>query len=204
MSARRIGFAGVEETKINSSPVQRIWLPGITPEKIHFRPGDGKTGIRNMTIANDEKWIDKETSGLSEATMDIDLTISADTVRLFAQKARAVASSIQDTFEDGHEGDVEFDADTLEESHSHDGLAEEESEDLSDEELRELIEDLNVDEAANLVAITWIGRGDFEAEDFDQAVTEAKDRAVGSTAKYLLGMPLLADYLEAGLDALDL
>ncbi|MEM5585320.1 MULTISPECIES: DUF3775 domain-containing protein [unclassified Roseibium] len=136
--------------------------------------------------------------------MDIDLTLSADTIRLLAQKARAVASSIEDTFEDGHEGDVEFDADTLEEGHNHDGLAEEENDDLSDEELRELIEDLNVDEASELVAITWIGRGDFDAEDFGQAVEQARERAVGSTAKYLLGMPLLPDHLEAGLDALDL
>lgn len=111
---------------------------------------------------------------------------------------------MKDTFEDGHDGDVEFDADTLEEGHNHDGLAEEESDDLSNTELRELIEDLNVDEAAELVAVTWIGRGDFEAEDFDQVVEEARERAVGSTAKYLLGIPLLADYLEAGLDALDL
>jgi len=136
--------------------------------------------------------------------MDINLALSAETIRLLAQKARAVASSLQDSFEDGHEGEVEFDADSLEEGHNHDGLAEEENDDLSDEELRELIEDLNVDEAADLVAITWIGRGDFEAEDFDQAVNEARDRAVGPTAKYLLGMPLLADHLEAGLDALDL
>ncbi|ASP36815.1 DUF3775 domain-containing protein [Labrenzia sp. VG12] len=136
--------------------------------------------------------------------MDINLTLSADTIRMFAQKARAAASSLEDSFEDGHEGDVEFDADTLEEGHNHDGLAEEENDDLSDEELRELIEDLNVDEAAELVAITWIGRGDFDAEDFDQVVDEARERAVGSTAKYLLGMPLLADYMEAGLDALDL
>ncbi|MBO6509552.1 MAG: DUF3775 domain-containing protein [Roseibium sp.] len=157
-----------------------------------------------MTIAIDEKWIDKEKTGLSEAAMDIDLSLSADTMRMYAQKARAASTSMQDAFEDGREGDVEFDEDTLEQSHGHDGLAEEESEDLSDEELRELIEDLNVDESAELVAITWIGRGDFDAEDFKQAVEEAKDRAVGSTAKYLLGIPLFADYLEAGLDALDL
>jgi hypothetical protein len=157
-----------------------------------------------MTIANEEKWIDKEKTGLSEAAMDINLTLSTDTIRMFVQKARAAASAMKDTFEDGHDGDVEFDADTLEEGHNHDGLAEEESEDLSNEELRELIEDLNVDEAAELVAITWIGRSDFEAEDFDQAVEEARERAVGSTAKYLLGMPLFADYLEAGLDALDI
>ncbi|PVB59770.1 DUF3775 domain-containing protein [Labrenzia sp. 011] len=136
--------------------------------------------------------------------MDIDLNLSAETIRLLAQKARAVSSSLEDTFEDGHEGDVEFDADSLEQSHGHDGLAEEENDDLSDEELRELIEDLNVDEAAELVAITWVGRGDFDAEDFGQALQEARERAEGPTAKYLLGMPLLADHLEAGLDALDL
>ncbi|WP_428523804.1 DUF3775 domain-containing protein [Roseibium sp.] len=156
-----------------------------------------------MAIANGQKWIDKEGSS-SEAAMDIDLSLSADTVRMLAQKARAVAETSSDTFEDGHEGDVEFDADTLEEAHGHDGLAEEESDNLSNEELRELLEDLNVDEAAELVAITWIGRGDFEAEDFAQAVQEAKDRAVGSTASYLLGMPMLADHLEAGLDSLSL
>lgn len=136
--------------------------------------------------------------------MSVDLTLSADTIRMFAQKARAVATSMADTFEDGHESNVEFDSATLTEAHGHDGLAEEESEDLSDEELRELIDDLNVDQAAELVAITWIGRGDFELEDFTQAVQEARDRAVGSTSGYLLGMPMFADYLEAGLDALQL
>ncbi len=157
-----------------------------------------------MTIANDASWADKDRRGLSEAAMDVDLSISADTIRVLAQKARSVASTLQDAFEDGHEGDVEFDADTLEEGHNHDGLAEEAHDDLSDEELRELIEDLNVDEAAELVAITWIGRGDFDADDFETAVQEARERAVGSTATYLLGMPMLADLLEAGLDALDL
>lgn len=136
--------------------------------------------------------------------MDVDLSVSPDTIRLLIQKARAVSAHLEDTFEDGHEGEVEFDADTLADSHSHDGLAEEENDDLSNEELHELIDDLNVDEAAELVAIAWIGRGDFEANDFQQAVGDARERALGSTADYLLGMPLLADYLEAGLDALEL
>lgn len=136
--------------------------------------------------------------------MSVNLTISAETVRMLIQKARAAASSISDTFEDGHEGDVEFDQDSLEKSHHHDGLAEEENDDLSSEEIRELLEDLNVDEAAELVAISWIGRGDYEAEDFAQATLQARERAVGSTSEYLLGMSLLPDYLEAGLDALQI
>ncbi|MCA1300663.1 DUF3775 domain-containing protein [Stappia indica] len=135
--------------------------------------------------------------------MPVDLSLSPDTMRMFVQKARAAASIDNDGFEDGRDHEVEFDVDTLEDSHAHDGLAEEESEDLSGEELRELIEDLNVDEAAELVAIVWIGRGDFEQSDFEQAVEQARERAVGSTATYLIGMPLFADHLEAGLDALD-
>lgn len=136
--------------------------------------------------------------------MAVDLVLNPDTVRMFVQKARAVNASLYDSFEDGHEGEVEFDAESLTAGHHHEGLAEEENDDLTEEELRELIDDLNVDEAAELVAIAWIGRGDYEPAEFSACVDEARSRAVGSTSKYLAGMPLLADYLEAGLDALDL
>uniref|UniRef100_UPI003BAB0223 DUF3775 domain-containing protein n=1 Tax=Stappia sp. TaxID=1870903 RepID=UPI003BAB0223 len=136
--------------------------------------------------------------------MATDLNLSPDTIRMLIQKARAASGAVEDGFEDGRDHEVEFDADMLEDTHAHDGLAEEEVEDLSSEELRELIDDLNVDEAAELVALLWVGRGDYDAADFPQAVEDARERAVGSTAKYLTGMPLLADHLEAGLDALEL
>ncbi|NRG17695.1 DUF3775 domain-containing protein [Rhizobiales bacterium] len=136
--------------------------------------------------------------------MAVDLSISPETVRMLINKARGAYSGVDESLEDGHDGEIEFDSDSLSDTHAHDGLAEEESEDLSEEELRELIEDLNVDEAAELVAICWVGRGDYDSGDFEQAIEDARERAVGPTAKYLLGMPLLADYLEAGLDTLDL
>ena len=136
--------------------------------------------------------------------MAADLSINPATIRMLVQKARSANAATQDTFEDGHEDNIEFDAATLTEGHHHEGLAEEESEDLSEEELTELIDDFNVDEAAELVAIAWIGRGDYDAGDFLDTVEEARNRAFGPTSKYLLGMPMLADYLEAGLDALEL
>ncbi len=68
-------------------------------------------------------------------------------------------------------------------------------------ELVEFIKDLDVDEAAALVALAWIGRGDFEAEEWRAAVAEANARAEGPTWKYLLGMALLPDYLEEALSA---
>ncbi len=54
----------------------------------------------------------------------------------------------------------------------------------------------------NLVALAWVGRGTFEAEEFGEAVETARDEQTGSTASYLLGLPLLADYLEEGLEKL--
>lgn len=123
---------------------------------------------------------------------------------MIAQKARALSTSIPDTYEDGHEGDMNFNPVSLKLNRSAEGLAEEENDDLLDDELRELIADLNVDEAAELVAITWIGRGDFDPADFDQAVIEAKERATNSTATYLLGLPHLPDHLENGLNELQL
>ena len=66
----------------------------------------------------------------------------------------------------------------------------------------EFIEALSDDEQAELVALTWLGREDYTPDEWDQAVADAVDRHTGSTAEYLLGMPLLPDYLENGLSLL--
>ena len=69
-------------------------------------------------------------------------------------------------------------------------------------ELRNYISDMNGDEQASLVAVMWIGRETFEAEELAEAVMTAKQEAISPTETYLVGVPLLADYLEAGLEAL--
>ncbi len=68
-------------------------------------------------------------------------------------------------------------------------------------EFVEFIRDLDVDESAALVALAWIGRGDFEADDWTSAVAAAGERHEGPTWKYLLGMPLLPDHLQDALSA---
>ena len=67
---------------------------------------------------------------------------------------------------------------------------------------RRFIDGLNYDEQANLVALAWIGRGTFEKEELDEAVETARAERINATANYLLGIPLLADYLEEGLEKL--
>lgn len=69
-------------------------------------------------------------------------------------------------------------------------------------ELRGFIDNLNEDEQASLVAVMWIGRDSFDAEDLEEAKTTARQEATTPTADYLLGSPHLADHLENGLDAL--
>lgn len=73
---------------------------------------------------------------------------------------------------------------------------------LAEAELRAFIEGLNDDEQAHLVALAWVGRGAFEAEDYAEAVDTAFAEKSTPTSSYLLGMPHLAENLEAGLDAM--
>jgi len=79
-------------------------------------------------------------------------------------------------------------------------------EDLADDSTRQelihLIRDLNVDEQSNLVALAWLGRGTYDKREWNEALQEARAAHNNHTAEYLLGLPLLADYLEEGLAAL--
>jgi hypothetical protein len=68
-------------------------------------------------------------------------------------------------------------------------------------ELVQFIRELDVEETAALVALTWIGRGDFDATEWQSAVDAASERHEGPTWKYLVGIPLLPDYLEDALSA---
>jgi hypothetical protein len=69
------------------------------------------------------------------------------------------------------------------------------------EELKTFIDGLNVDEQCELVALTWVGRGDFKAGAWARALTLARQEHTARTAEYLLGTPTLPDYLEEGLAA---
>ncbi|KEO54205.1 DUF3775 domain-containing protein [Thioclava pacifica] len=69
-------------------------------------------------------------------------------------------------------------------------------------ELRAFIAALNEDEQAALTAVMWIGRDTFDASELQEAIQTAKAEATAPTEDYLLGIPMLADHLEDGLNAL--
>jgi hypothetical protein len=70
------------------------------------------------------------------------------------------------------------------------------------EELVSLINSLSVDEQIDLVTLAWLGREDHSASDWAEVREEASRAHNERTASYLLGMPMLGDFLEEGLSML--
>lgn len=67
-------------------------------------------------------------------------------------------------------------------------------------ELKTTIEDLEPDQQVSLVALMWVGRGDYTLDEWDRALAHARESWNEHTAEYLIGTPLLADYLGEGLE----
>ncbi|MBT8458325.1 MAG: DUF3775 domain-containing protein [Boseongicola sp.] len=68
--------------------------------------------------------------------------------------------------------------------------------------LTDYISGLNEDEQIGLVALMWVGRETFGADELAEAKQTAREEATAPTEQYLSGIPSLAEYLEDGLDAL--
>jgi len=81
-------------------------------------------------------------------------------------------------------------------------VLEEHEDDPVVEELTSLINSLSEDEQIDLVALVWLGRDDYSAEDWPAVREEAARAHNKRTAEYLLGIPLLGDFLEEGLSML--
>lgn len=81
------------------------------------------------------------------------------------------------------------------------GILENRSRDATESELRGFLAALNEDELVNLVALSWIGRGTYEADDWDEALRMARAERNARTSDYLLQTPDLGELLESGLEA---
>jgi hypothetical protein len=80
-------------------------------------------------------------------------------------------------------------------------------EDGDDPVVREITGFINAmteDEQIDLVTLMRLGRGDGGIEEWDELRREAADGYNNHTASYLLGEPLVSDYLAEGLDAFGL
>ena len=121
------------------------------------------------------------------------LNISVEKIAHVIVKAREVDAKVASWDDAGDRNAFEDDMESILESHKSDATR---------TEVAEFIAGLNEDEQAELVAITWIGRGTYGPEELEEAIDTARSERSNRTEVYLLGIPLLSDYLEDGLEKL--
>lgn len=126
-------------------------------------------------------------------TQEMPLEIAPEKVAHVIIQAREFDAKVGAWDDTPDEGDADEDPASILESYADDAVL---------QGVAAFIDGLNTDEQVSLVALTWIGRGTYEAEELDEAISTARSEAVNKTSEYLLGMPLLSDYLEEGLEKL--
>jgi len=118
------------------------------------------------------------------------LSISPENVCFFIVKAREF--DVKDVVTDPDSGSNATDDAMI-------AVLEDHQDDPTYQELRSFIDGLTEDEQIDLVALTWLGRGDGTIDDWNDLRREASRLHNRRTAAYLLAKPMLADHLEEGL-----
>jgi len=118
------------------------------------------------------------------------LSISPEKVRFFISKAHQF---------DGKDGNSDPDSGSNAADDMMLDVLEDHEDDPTEQELKAFIGALNEEEQTDLVALAWLGRGDGEVEEWNELREEAARLHNNRTAAYLLGKPMLGDFLEEGL-----
>ncbi|MBY4674981.1 DUF3775 domain-containing protein [Marinobacterium arenosum] len=119
------------------------------------------------------------------------LNLNSETVCLLIEKARE--------FHAKEEVVIPEEPDSPAEDWARQTLADHSS-DLTYQEVKSLIDDLEPDQQLELVALMWLGRGDYELSDWQSILKDAEDSHSEYIAEYLLAKPLLASYLDEALN----
>ena len=83
-------------------------------------------------------------------------------------------------------------------------VLEDEANEAIEEEIIALLDDLGDDQVQEILALAWVGRGTYDASEWDEALEAAADPDAEDPVDQLLDMPTLAAYLDAGLAAFDM
>lgn len=121
-----------------------------------------------------------------------ELAIPADKIGFLIEKAREFDVKQADSDPDsGSNGADDNMVDVLEDN----------ADDPVVREITGVINAMSVDEQIDLVALMRLGRGDGTIDEWAELRREAAEGHNRRTARYLLGEPLLGDYLAEGLAA---
>jgi len=132
-------------------------------------------------------------AGTADDEEDSPLTISPEKVCFIIIKAREFDA--KDEVTEPNPGSNPSDDKDIE-------VLEDHKDDPVVEEITSFINALSEDEQIDLVTLTWLGRDDYSADDWASVREEAARAHNRRTAQYLLGIPLLGDFLEEGLSML--
>lgn len=126
----------------------------------------------------------------------MELSVSLETICRLIVRAREMEAQVPaietDEEDDPSDSDDQF------------AVLEDEANTGVEEEITALLEDLGDDQLAEILALAWVGRGTYDASEWEDALEEANDPEGESPIDQLLDMPTLAANLDAGLTAFDL
>ncbi|MGZ3273888.1 MAG: DUF3775 domain-containing protein [Caulobacteraceae bacterium] len=125
--------------------------------------------------------------------LDPELSLDPDTAFFIVLKTRAFDAKEAET--DPDEGSNPSDDKEID-------ILQFQPDDAVEEEIAAAVDALNQDQKLDLIALAWIGRGDFTFDQWAEARESARDVGPTQTARYLLGMPTVSDYLEDALSQL--
>ncbi|UPY36787.1 DUF3775 domain-containing protein [Sediminicoccus sp. KRV36] len=129
-------------------------------------------------------------SQAEEEEEGFDLGISLEIVATVVDLANAVQEA-EEARIGGDDDDEELDDD--------------EEDEITEEMLTDYIDELNEEQQVALIALAWMGRGDYEPEEWQEALKLAAERnARGDASAYLSGLEGLADLLTEGAGAFGL
>lgn len=119
-----------------------------------------------------------------------ELRISTEIVCFVIAKARALDAKVAPTGLASGNNPVDDDYQaTLEDLPS----------DATEQELRATLQTLNGAEMADLIALMWLGRDDMSPEEWPDVLHEVAEAGIDHPVNYLMGTPLLGDYLDEAL-----
>ncbi|WP_297298816.1 DUF3775 domain-containing protein [uncultured Methylovirgula sp.] len=127
---------------------------------------------------------------LKDEQEPVELAINVDTVRWLIEKAREFDAKVAPVEPDPGSNPTDDNEAEILEDYANDATA---------QELRAGIDRLDEDEIVDLIALAWVGRGDFDRATWQEARALAAERHRRRSSRYLMGIPALGDYLEEGL-----
>ena len=126
-----------------------------------------------------------------------ELRISGEKVCAFIEAAREVAGKVPSTAGDRTTTGDDSELETIVDGPGQDIYE-------GDDRRRQMVEfvaGLNVEEQTDLLALIWLGRGDYDITEWDDALEEAEARIAARDPDYMIGDAALPQYLGDGLEA---